>query len=267
MKMARTFTYKTVFLFFLFFTFSVLSVKAQNDPAAGEQLYKMNCAACHKIDKKLVGPALGGVTEKREQEWLIAWIKNNQELRESGDADAIAVYEEYNGSPMTAFPQLSDEDILNILAYTDQAWDLIQNPPVAEAGAEGEAAAAGEGASSGLSIRFVLAVLSGLLLVIVLVLVRLKNMLKTLKGEDTSNMVEDTFSFSQWYLKNSKLMIVTTIVVAVILLNGAWVWLTTVGVDQGYQPEQPIAFSHELHAGPVQRDTVRLREYLRPMCV
>ena len=37
----------------------------------------------------------------------------------SGDAQAVAIYEEYNKSVMTAFPQLSNEDIDNILAYTD----------------------------------------------------------------------------------------------------------------------------------------------------
>ncbi len=251
MKMARTFIFRTVFLFLLFFTFSVLPTHAQ-DAAAGEQLYKMNCAACHKIDKKLVGPQLGGITEKRDQEWLIAWIRDNQALRESGDADAIAIYEEFSGSPMTPFPQFSDEDIINILAYTDAAWDLIQNPPAPVPGAE--PVAAGGAADSGISLRLVLGVLSALLLIIVLVLVRLKNMLKVMQGDSTTNLVEDSFSFGRWYSKNSKLMMVTTIILAVISLNGAWIWLTAVGVDKKYQPEQPIAFSHELHAGQNQID-------------
>ena len=51
---------------------------------------------------------LGGVTERRENDWLKAWIKNNAALRASGDRDAIAVFNEYNGSVMSAFPQLSD---------------------------------------------------------------------------------------------------------------------------------------------------------------
>ena len=36
----------------------------------------------------------------------------------SGDAYANKIYNEYNGTAMTAFPQLSDADIDNILAYT-----------------------------------------------------------------------------------------------------------------------------------------------------
>ena len=80
--------------------------------------FKSLCASCHKLDKKLIGPALGGVEGRRENEWLKAWIKNNAELRASGDADAIAIFEEYNGSVMSAFPQLSDQQIDDILYYT-----------------------------------------------------------------------------------------------------------------------------------------------------
>ncbi|NDH91378.1 MAG: cytochrome C, partial [Flavobacteriia bacterium] len=63
---------------------------AEGDAELGKKLFKANCASCHKLDKKLVGPALGGVTERRSEEWLLAWIRNNAELRASGDADAIA---------------------------------------------------------------------------------------------------------------------------------------------------------------------------------
>ncbi len=92
---------------------------AEGDAELGKKLFKANCASCHKLDKKLVGPALGGVTERRSEEWLLAWIRNNAELRASGDADANAIFEEYGGSVMTAFENLSDEDIKSILAYTD----------------------------------------------------------------------------------------------------------------------------------------------------
>ena len=96
------------------------SVTAQNIEE-GEKLYKANCTACHQIDNKLIGPALRGVSDKYSEEWLIKWIKNSAELIASGDADAIAIYEEYNKSPMTAFPYFSDDDVRNILAYVEQA--------------------------------------------------------------------------------------------------------------------------------------------------
>ena len=97
------------FSIILFFAFSLSSFSQDVDEARqkeGRKLFKQLCASCHKLDKKLIGPALGGVEERRENEWLIAWIKNNAELRATGDRDAIAIFEEYNGSVMSAFPQL-----------------------------------------------------------------------------------------------------------------------------------------------------------------
>ena len=128
------------FTFILFFALSFTTNAQDIDEArqkAGQKLYKQLCASCHKLDKKLVGPALGGVEERRENEWLIKWIRNNAELRASGDRDAIAIYEEYNAAAMNAFPQLSDEQINDILYYT-----TVGDPVKAVA-----AAAPGEGAA------------------------------------------------------------------------------------------------------------------------
>ena len=86
---------------------------------AGKKLFNANCAACHKLNKRAVGPALKGVSAKYDKEWLYTWIKNSTAMVKSGDAQAVAIYEEYNGSVMTSFPQLSNLDIDNILAYTD----------------------------------------------------------------------------------------------------------------------------------------------------
>lgn len=85
---------------------------------AGKSLFNSNCASCHKLNKKAVGPALRNVAEKYDREWLYKWIKNSAALIKSGDPQAVAVYEEYNQANMNAFPQLSNEDIDNILEYT-----------------------------------------------------------------------------------------------------------------------------------------------------
>ena len=95
------------------------TVRAQEaDPIAGKKLFNANCAACHKLNKKAVGPALRGVSAKYEKEWLYSWIKNSAAMIKAGDAQAVAIWEEYNKSAMNAFPQLSNEDIDNIIAYT-----------------------------------------------------------------------------------------------------------------------------------------------------
>ena len=94
-------------------------VAQEPDPIAGKKLFNANCAACHKLNKKAVDPALRGVSSKYEKEWLYKWIKNSSAMIKSGDERAVAIWEEYNKSAMNAFPQLSNSDIDNIIAYTD----------------------------------------------------------------------------------------------------------------------------------------------------
>ena len=206
---SRLLIVSVAFLFSLCF-----SLSAQGDVKAGKGLFNSNCAACHKLGKKLVGPALGKISERREMEWLKAWIKNNNELRASGDADAIAVYEEYNGAAMSAFPQLSDSDIVNIVSYLDA-------DPVKKAGTTALAVVTEvkkEGDSDLIS-YVVFIILAGLLAYV--------------------------------YLKsnNGFLKILATIIVLFNVAYFGFSALLSVGVDQGYQPVQPIAFSHRIHSG------------------
>ncbi len=86
----------------------------------GKKLFNANCAACHKLDKRLVGPPLRGIANKREREWLHAIIKDSQALIDSGDTLAVQIFEEYNRIPMLTYPNFSEEDIDNILAYLDE---------------------------------------------------------------------------------------------------------------------------------------------------
>lgn len=205
----------------------------------GKALFNANCAACHKLDKKMIGPALAGVTQKRDAEWLHKWIKDNAALRASGDGDAVAIFEEFNGSVMPGFPNLSDEDIDDILAYTDAA---PAKPVVAVGG--GEVVAEVEEDNTVL-----LVVLGAILLLLIVLLVRVKNTLKQVKGDPTSSIIEDANVLTRTALKNPRIMTLVTIVVAVVFLSTLYDALLKVGVTQDYQPKQPIAFSHKLHAG------------------
>ena len=68
----------------LVFAFSMSSFSQEMDLARqkeGRKLFRSLCASCHKLDKKLVGPALGGVEERRENSWLKSWIKNGLKER------------------------------------------------------------------------------------------------------------------------------------------------------------------------------------------
>lgn len=100
------------------------TANAQDDVVVGEKLFNENCASCHALDKKVVGPALAGVHQRpgRTDTWLLKWIKNAPKMIADGDPLAVKLFEENNGQSMTVFENIEDNDIKNILAY-------IKNPP------------------------------------------------------------------------------------------------------------------------------------------
>ncbi len=232
----------------LFFAFSVSSFSQEIDEARqkeGKKLFKSLCASCHKLDKKLIGPALAGIEERRENDWLKAWIKNNAELRASGDADAIAIFEEYNGSNMTAFPQLSDKNIDDILYYTT-VGELKKKEVVADN-------ATGGSVSKASAPEWLIYILAAAIVVAFLMIASLLKQVSELKGntkiESQSNLKRDLHELWQGVKQNTFLKVLSTIF---LLLIGAYIVFGTlfkVGVDEGYQPIQPIAFSHKIHAG------------------
>jgi cytochrome c oxidase subunit 2 len=91
----------------------------------GSTLFNANCASCHALNGKVVGPALSGVVDKYSEDytWLVSWIKNNQKLVKSGDERANKIYNEYNGQAMNLFENLSDDQITSILMWIDNGGD------------------------------------------------------------------------------------------------------------------------------------------------
>lgn len=111
-------------------SFSVMAFG--QDYAAGEKIFKANCAACHKMDSKVIGPPLQNTVAEQGFEWTKKWIYNNEELRASGDAHALAIYEEYNRQVMPPYSFLSDEELTNLVTYLAE-WKDKQAEPVAVA--------------------------------------------------------------------------------------------------------------------------------------
>ncbi|TNE81954.1 MAG: cytochrome c [Bacteroidetes bacterium] len=87
----------------------------------GKSLYESNCAACHYLDKKLIGPALQGANSRYEEAWLIKFIKNSQAMIKAGDPLAKQVYEDNNRMVMNSNEHLSDDEIKSILVYIKEA--------------------------------------------------------------------------------------------------------------------------------------------------
>ena len=230
------------------FSAPLSAYEVEGDAANGKSLFNANWASCHKLDKKLVGPALGDVTERRELDWLLSWIKDNAALRASGDADAIAIFEEYNGSVMTAFPLLSDQDIYDILAYTIEG---NQKAAPVVSGVSGTTVVAAP--EKDYSVPVIIG-LSLFLAFLISILYTVKNTLKVVKGDSTSNFLDDAGFWTRTVVKSQPFIVIAIIVVSVTLLQQTYYGLMSVGMSTGYQPEQPIAFSHKVHAGENQVD-------------
>ncbi len=81
----------------------------------GEAVFKANCTACHKADKKFIGPAPTGILERRTPEWVMNMILNPEEMTKN-DPLAHDLLIEFNGSPM-ANQHLSEEESRQILEY------------------------------------------------------------------------------------------------------------------------------------------------------
>ena len=235
-----------IFSLLFFILLNSFSAHAQS-VEEGEKLYKANCTACHMIDKKLIGPALEGVNDKYSEEWLIKWIKNSAEMIASGDPQAVAIYEEYNKSPMTSFLHFSDEDVVNILAYIEAAPSMVET--VATSSAGGSVSAIEDNTTDYILLTFFLT-----LLLLIAGLWKVKNMLKTAANESPKDLVESIISIVSAYLERTPLVVLTVLLLAVGGANAAWNIMTGVGVYQNYAPEQPIKFSHKLHAGDNQVD-------------
>lgn len=224
---------------------------AQDDAAvaAGKKLFNANCAACHKLNKRAVGPALKGVSAKYDKEWLYSWIKNSTAMVKSGDAQAVAIYEEYNGSVMTSFPQLSNEDIDNIISYTD----YTPPAPVAAAGAQAAPVqASGAGVSNSI-ILLALALVFAILVVMLFLVQKTLMRIAKLSGVDIQPEAKPKRTPIWMAFVQNQFLVMTSVVL--LLLSSAYFvygYFMQVGVDQGYMPVQPIHYSHKIHAGANQ---------------
>ena len=229
--------------------------------AEGATLFTQNqCNTCHAVDRKLVGPALKDVHKRRTTPWLISFIKNSQKVIQSGDAEAVALYEEYNKTEMPPHDYLSDDEVLAILAWVVAESEAPAVEVVAADGAAGGAAAVGGG--SGISSDYLNIILGALIFILVLILVVLFLLVSVMNrflqqkanlSEDDKELINQKFDVGGFFKSPAVIGIITMIFVAVIgktVVDG----LYTVGVQQGYAPTQPIAFSHQLHAGQYEID-------------
>ncbi len=244
----------TIFVRFLFpilFLATLNTFTQEGDITAGKQLFNTNCASCHKLDRKMTGPALRNVEarlsedEGLDREWLYKWIRNSSSLIKSGDDYANRIYEEYNKAAMTAYPQLTNSDIDNILAYTAQE-KVVVPPPVVETNLS-------DGPSNGFGItdEIILLIFSVLFFMLAVGLLFVTKVLRNLAKIKGIKVQEKKKRKSLWksYIQNQFLLFCTAILFLLVSAYEFYGWTMQVGVNQGYMPIQPIHYSHKIHSG------------------
>lgn len=226
------------------------------DAAAGKALFESNnCNTCHAVTaEKLVGPGLKGVVQRTPgKEWLYKWIKNSTAVIASGDEYANKIYNEYAKVQMASYPDLTNGDIDNILAYIESAGA----PAVASTPTTVVDPTLPEKGDGGISTQYFTIILVGLLvilLLVLLVLIMIVSVLNKFLAERKDLPVAEREMLEQKTdikkLLQSGVVKGALGIVAVLLLGKIGLdSVMSIGMAQGYAPKQPIAYSHKLHAG------------------
>lgn len=234
------------FLSYLFLSFIFSNPLSAAD---GEKVFKQNCAVCHSLgSNKITGPGLKDVaTRVPAGDWLHKWIKNNDKLIKAGDAYAVKIFNENGKAQMTVFESLSDEEIDAVIKYVKEYV-----PPATPTGGGDVADTGGAKKEEGNPLPILLGVIA-FLIVVVAVLRGIRFSLKNLQNEKQGLPEEEAVGpvreLLNWMNAHKRTTAVFILIIVGGLLTSGWYALKDIGVYEGYHPEQPILFSHKIHAG------------------
>lgn len=251
---------KSISILVLLFTFQLASAQQiPTEPEAianGESLFNANCKTCHRVHQKLVGPALANVYDRAPSiDWVKRFIRNSAAVIASGDEYAVNLYNEYNKTQMTAFTGLKDDQIMNILAYIKAETE--KGPAVAAA----PAAAGGEGGGAGVPAEYLNIILVGMLVILALLVIILVFLVSALKrfldqkelSEEDKEVVHSPYTVAS-ISRSAGFRFILIFIIGSLGFKAVINGLYSIGIQQGYEPKQPIAFSHKLHAGAYEID-------------
>ncbi|MBL7919493.1 MAG: c-type cytochrome [Bacteroidia bacterium] len=241
--------------------FAVFAFSSKITAQDGEKLFKLNCAVCHAshTDQKLTGPGLKGIFDRAPKgDWLNKWILNNEKLIKSGDAYANKIFNDNGKAAMTVFEgQLSDKDVNSILAFLKAPAPVVAGAlPSSTVGGDGAEASEGNGGIEPLYL------ILGAIVILAILIGALRSVRASM--QNASNRAEGKaenpdMTFGQevkyWMGNNRRLVGVFVIIIAFGGMKSCWDACFDIGVyydwetQKGYKPEQPIKFSHKLHAG------------------
>jgi cytochrome c2 len=217
-----------------FFVFSIVNVSAA-DIAAGKALFMSKCASCHQVLKQATGPALAGLEGRHkwaDHNELLKWI-NNPSAYMAGDTYTQGLKVQY-GSMMNGFADLTLKDVDDIVAYINNA---AIPPPPPPPGAEAP--------QTSNSNAIIFGVISLILGIIALILMQVNSNLKKLSDDAEGIRRPEQVPF----YKNK--IYIAILALLFFVVGGFYVTKGAVGFGRQieYQPEQPIYYSHKVHAG------------------
>lgn len=217
------------------------SLHAGPTKEAGKELFLANCASCHNKNMKdnLTGPALAGTEERWSafpRKDLYAWIRNSQALIATGHPRANVLWAKWKPTLMNNFPGLTDEQIESLLLY-------INAPPVVVV----DTAVLAKGATEEEGLPWMFIGLAATLLLLSFALMRIVNNLSNVSRVRDGLPPSERTAYQLLTTKGA----ISFLVFATVLIFGykAVDNATRMGREQGYKPDQPIAFSHKIHAG------------------
>jgi hypothetical protein len=206
------------------------NIFAQN----GEALYKANCASCHKPLADFTGPMLKGARDREPNpNWAYTWVYNTNSMVET-DPYAKALKAKF-GTIMTSQPQLKKEEIKAILDWADAYTVPV---PVKDT----------NGGGGGEDNSLLFGILTLVLALIAFILLQVNSNLRKLTDEKEGVVRGEPVPA----YKNKTYLMVAILVL--FCISGYFFTNAAIGLGRmkGYQPEQPIYYSHQVHAGTNQ---------------
>ncbi|MDQ6609553.1 MAG: c-type cytochrome [Bacteroidota bacterium] len=219
----------------LVFFLSYISVTAQD----GKTIFSNNCQTCHALDKQITGPALRGVNERgpwTDRANLIKWVHNPGGFIPTTPYTTQLAAQ--FGQIMPSFPQLSEKEINAVFDYIKTAPPPGSNGPSNPNGPAGETQDSGNG-------ELIFGIISIVLAIVALILMQVNSSLKKLSDDKERILRPEAVPFYR-----NKIYIALFALIFFVV-GGFYVAKSAIGLgrQKGYQPTQPIYFSHKVHAG------------------
>ena len=229
----KNFTPKGLLLLVTFFVFSFSNINAQD----GKAIFTAKCASCHIMGKDFTGPNLQGVLDRwgGNKDDIKAWILNYNVPLKAGHPQANNVIN-FSTSQMQIFEgQITPPELDAVVKYITE-WTPPVPPTTTDQGGNGGGGGGG---------ALIFGIISLIMAIIALILMQVNSNLKKLSDDAEGVLRPEPVPF----YKNKVYIALFSIVLFIVGGYYTASALIDFGRQKHYQPEQPIYYSHKVHAG------------------